>query len=104
MTFSAFTPLAGGRDLGTYNHPNEYPYDLDAGLDYTRPATGISPFPYPLTIGYIQGLVPTFNAQEFQLMQGKGAYGPWTGMAPHTPEQLSWVFPDLMGGLKKVNG
>lgn len=104
--FSAFTPLAGGNDFGTYNRPTEYPYDLDGSLDFMRPATGYALMPFPPTIGYISGLLPLMNAQETAMMFGKTPFGSWApgGAYPNTGAMLSQVFPDLTGGLRKVKG
>jgi hypothetical protein len=104
--FNAFSPMAGG-NLDTYFRKTEYPYDLDASLDYVRPATGISPFPYPLTIGYINGLIPLHNDLQYSMMHGKLPDGPWTGAFPannNAGNQLQFVFPDMTGGLRKVKG
>lgn len=98
--FSAYSPLNGG-SLQTYNYKSESPFDFDAGLDYTRQATGFSPFPFPVVLGYVEGLAPLNNNVEFQIMLGKVPFGPWSGQqsAP-----LEMVFPNLMGGLAKVSG
>jgi len=101
--FSAFSPLNGGQK-DTYNYPVEYPFDFDAGLDYTRPATGRAIYPFPVSIGYVQGLSPLMNSMEYSVMLGKLSTGPWVGAFPHTQQQLSTVFPDLSGGLQKVRG
>jgi hypothetical protein len=100
--FSAFSPLNGGAS-GTYKYPTESPFDLDAGLDYTRMPYGRSLFPYPLTIGYIEGRIPQFNHLEFSLMLGKLPTGPWQGAFP-VGSQLPFMFPDITGGLMKVKG
>lgn len=97
--FSAFSPLAGGT-MDTYLYPNEYPYDLDAGLDFTRPATGAAYFPFPVTIGHIDGLVPQFNRTEFGIMFGKTPFGP--AVSQYLDPVA--VFPNVMGSLAKVKG
>lgn len=103
MNFSAFTPLAGG-SLDTYKYPVEYPFDLDAGLDFTRPKTGVAIYPFPLSIGSVQGCLPLFDQLQYAMMKGELQNGPWAGAYPNTPQELSFVFPDLQGGLMKVAG
>lgn len=98
--FNAFSPLNGGA-LSTYRYQSESPFDLDAGLDYTRKATGFSPFPFPVVLGYVEGIVPLNNNVEFQIMLGKVPFGPWSG---DQSASLNMVFPNLMGGLAKVSG
>lgn len=98
--FSAFSPLNGG-SLQTYNYASESPFDLDAGLDFTRPATGFSPFPFPVLLGWVEGNIPQTNALELQLMLGKTPSGPWMGAQQGLPEM---VFPNVMGSLSKVTG
>jgi hypothetical protein len=100
QTFNAICPLNGGQ-LNTYYRDNEYPYDLNGALDYTRPALGVSVFPYPQSIGFIDGLIPQFNQLEFSLMKGKNPYGTWVG---DVPQDLSWIFPNMSGGMRKVGG
>ena len=95
--FSAFTPLAGGT-ANTYNYGVEYPYDLDASLDYVRLTNTFSPFPYPDTIGHIEGLMPMFDGLVQSMMIGKMPYGGLQGN--DTP--LSVVFPDMSGSMIKV--
>lgn len=98
--FNVMSPLNGG-GLDTYKYPVEYPFDFNAGLDYTRPATGISPMPYPLTTGYVDGFVPLFDNMEYLLMRGRNAYGPFVGQIQIPLQQ---IFPNQMGGLSKVKG
>lgn len=98
--FNVFSPLNGGK-LDTYQYPVEYPFDFDAGLDYTRPATGFSPFPFPLTLGHVDGFVPLFDTAEYQMMLGKNPYGPFIDMQS-APSDV--IFPNIMGGLAKVSG
>jgi alpha-glucuronidase len=102
MMFSAYTPLAGGR-ADTYQYPAEYPYDLDAGLDYTRPATGVSLFPFPQVIGYVQGLCPQYD----DLSRARSSVelnATVLNILNMSSEQQALVFPDLTGGLRKVTG
>lgn len=98
--FNAFSPLNGGQ-LNTYQYPTESPYDLDAGLDYTRPATGITPWPFPVIIGYVDGMIPLQNGLEYSLMLGKVPFGPGTG-TQSAPTNV--IFPNIMGSLLKVSG
>lgn len=100
--FNAMSPLNGGT-LDTYFYKTEYPYDLDASLDYTRPALGRAIYPYPLTTGWVSGFCPQFNSQEQALMLGKLPSGPNVNMMYG---QIDWAaaFPDLSGGLVKVGG
>jgi hypothetical protein len=102
MLFSAYTPLAGGQP-DTYTRPVEYPYDLDAGLEYTRPATGVSVFPFPPVIGYVEGLCPQYD----DLSRARSSVqlnATILNMMALSPEQRAQVFPDIMGGLRKVTG
>jgi hypothetical protein len=98
--FSAFSPLNGG-SLGTYNYASESPFDLDAGLDYTRQSRTISPWPFPVLLGYVEGVIPLHNNLEYNIMRGKTPFGPWTGQQS-APVQM--VFPNIMGSLAKVSG
>jgi hypothetical protein len=98
--FSAFSPLNGG-NLDTYGYKRESPIDLDAGLDFTRPATGISAFPFPVLLGWVDGNVPQMNALELSIMKGKTESGPWAGLPQGA---LTTVFPNTMGSLMKVSG
>lgn len=100
MTFSAFSPLNGG-SFATYDYPSESPFDLDAGLDYTRKATGFSSFPFPIVLGWVEGIAPLSNNLSYQLMLGRVPNGPWTGQQA-TPNAM--VFPNIMGSLAKVSG
>lgn len=99
--FSAFSPLNGGT-LDTYTYPNEYPYDLDAGLDYTRPATGFAMFPFPLTVGYMK-TCPLLDALEFGMSKGKLPTGPVINMLT-MPQIQPVAFPNIQGSMKKVKG
>lgn len=98
--FNAFSPLNGG-SLDTYNYASESPFDLDAGLDFTRQATGFSTFPFPVMTGWVDGLLPQTNALELMLMKGKTPSGPWAGQQQG---DLSVVFPNIMGSMMKVTG
>lgn len=100
MTFSAISPLNGG-NLNTYSYPTESPFDLDAGLDYTRQATGFSPFPFPVLLGWVDGFIPLQNNLEYSLMQGKTPFGPWQG---NQSVDINVAFPNIMGSLAKVTG
>lgn len=99
--FSAFSPLNGG-DLSTYYRDNEYPYDLNGSLDYTRPAT-MPPAIYPTipTIGWIQGLVPLYDSLTLSMMYGDSPTGVWVGQVP-SPSQMDLIFPAMSGGLVKM--
>jgi hypothetical protein len=99
MLFNAFSPLNGGA-LDTYQYPAEHPYDLDASLDYTRPATGVASWPQPVILGYVDGFIPQQNALEYSLMLGQGPIGPNVGL--HSP--YAQMFPNIMGSLSKVSG
>jgi hypothetical protein len=98
--FSAFSPLNGGA-LNTYQYATESPFDLDAGLDFTRGTKTASPFPFPVIIGYVEGIIPLHNQLELSIMHGKVPFGPWSGVQS-TPNEL--VFPNIMGSLMKVSG
>jgi len=103
--FSAFSPLNGGGPE-TYYQDNEYPYDLNGSLDYTRPQTGFSPFPYPLSIPHVEGLIPLFDTLQFSMMDGKLPYGPF--MTQGQGYNFDYIFPSINGAgdgrLKKVSG
>jgi hypothetical protein len=100
MPYNAFSPLNGG-NLTTYNYASESPFDLDAGLDYTRLATGFSPFPFPVVLGWVNGNAPQANDLEISVMKGKNPSGPWAG----TPQgDLLAAFPNIMGSMMKVSG
>lgn len=98
--FNAFSPLNGGA-IGTYGYPTESPYDLDAGLDYTRQSQAMSSFPFPVVLGYVDGFVPLANALEYSIMKGRNPFGPWSGVQSAPVEM---VFPNVMGSLAKVKG
>ncbi|MDE2429505.1 MAG: hypothetical protein KGM99_12295, partial [Burkholderiales bacterium] len=100
MTFNAISPLNGGQ-LNTYYYDAEYPYDLNGALDFVRPATGVSKFPYPQTIGHVEGLLPLFNGMEYSLMLGKTPFGTWVGQLP---QDIGAIFPDVSGSMRKVGG
>ncbi len=102
MSFSAFTPLAGGNS-NTYFYPAEYPYSLDAGLDFTRPATGISPFPYPLSVGHVEGNCGLFD-QMWGMMSSTAINGMVLNILNANAMAQANIFPDLQGGLRKVLG
>lgn len=98
--FNAFTPLAGG-SLGTYAYASESPFDLDAGLDFTRPQRTYALMPEPPMIGYIDGFLPLLDTVEYATMKGKTPSGPWMG----SPQgNLDRVFPAITGGLAKTTG
>jgi hypothetical protein len=103
MQFSAFSPLNGGTP-DTYYRDYEYPYDLNGSLDFVRPKGANAAFPFPVSIGYVQGLIPLADNLQFDLMRGQDGFGPWIGAYPNTAQQLAWVFPDMQGGLQKVKG
>lgn len=98
--FNAISPLNGG-NIGDYYKDWQYPLDLNGAQDYTRPQTGFSPFPYPLTVGYVSGLLPLMDAQTYFNMRGDQPFGPFIGAAP---ANLEAVFPNIQGGLQKVGG
>ena len=98
--FNAFSPLNGG-NLGTYAYATESPFDLDAGLDFTRQATGFSAFPFPVVLGYVDGFMPLCDTLEYSLMMGRKPFGPWQGDQSATN---AVVFPNIMGSLMKVSG
>lgn len=98
--FNVFTPLAGGTS-DTYGYPNEFPYDLDAGLDYTRFTGTYSPMPYPSSIGYIDGFVPLLDSLRDSLLQLRAPTGPFVG---ELSAPINVIFPNEMGGLAKVKG
>lgn len=100
---SVFSPLAGGNDFGAFDRAPESPLRA-RGEDFTRPQHAFSLMPFPVVLGYVSGFAAQQNALEFQMMRGKTPFGSWVGAHPETPEQLSFVFPDLMGGLQKVKG
>lgn len=98
--FNAYSPLNGG-NLDTYQYASESPFNLDAGLDFTRPKTGQDYYPFPVVLGWIDGFPPLQNELEYSIMLGRQPFGPWQGdqSAPN-----SVVFPNLMGSLAKVTG
>lgn len=98
--FSAFSPLAGGTP-DTYFYGVEYPYDLDASLDYMRPQTGVSVFPFPETIGHVLGLCPLYGDLARRLAV-PGYVSTELNILDNS--NLPFVFPDINGGLRKVSG
>lgn len=98
--FDVMSPLNGG-SFATYGYRSESPFDLDAGLDYTRQATGFAPMPFPVVIGWVDGFIPLQNDLERSIMRGKVPTGPWTGQQSALN---SVVFPNIMGSLAKVTG
>lgn len=98
--FNAFSPLNGGA-LGTYKYVSESPFDLDAGLDFTRMPTGHAVYPFPVMLGYVEGFIPLCNDLQLSMMKGRTPYGPWVGDKTVLPEM---VFPNIMGSLAKVQG
>jgi hypothetical protein len=99
--FNAFSPLNGG-NFNTYNYASESPFDLDAGLDFTRQATGAAIYPFPVLLGYIDGFVPLQNNLEYSIMRGRVPFGPWSGGDQSAPNAM--IFPNIMGSLSKVTG
>lgn len=97
---NAISPLAGG-NLWTYYKDKDYPIDLNGALDYMRPQEGVSPFPFPVLVGHVQGLIPLFDAMTFSMMTGREPFGPYIGQGPRNMES---VFPGSFGGLSKVGG
>lgn len=98
--FSAFSPLNGG-NLQTYQYATESPFDLDAGLDYTRLPSAFAPFPFPVVLGFAEGFAPLVDNLMLQTMRGREAFGPWSGQVA-APAAMQ--FPNLMGSLAKVGG
>ena len=98
--FSAYSPLAGG-NISDLLHASESPFDLDAGLKYTRPHGANGPWPHPDVIGHVSGILPLFDALVYASASHKVAFGPWTGTQV---TDLNSVFPDFRGGLPKVAG
>jgi len=98
--FSAFTPLAGGQP-DTYGYPVEYPYDLDASLDFMRPATGVSCFPFPPSIGHVEGLSPLYDELN-RSVSGQEVNGQIMNIL--NAQNQAEIFPDIQGGLRKVLG
>lgn len=98
--FSAFTTLAGGTP-DTYGYPTEYPYDLDASLDYMRGTNTFSYYPFPIVIQGIAGLCPMLDGLQHALAQTKSPNGPFIG-AISAP--IPVIFPNLQGGLAKIKG
>lgn len=101
--FSVMSPLNGGT-LDTWYRDNEYPYDLNGALDYVRPRQ-MPPAHYPQvpTIGYIQGCTPLMNDLSYSTMYGKTPFGVWVGEVPNELGMMA-IFPNIGGGLRKVNG
>lgn len=100
--FNVFTPLAGGSP-DTYLYPVEYPFDFDAGLDFTRPATGIAPMPFPVLLPYVSGFTPLLDGLQKSLMAGKTTNGAGVNMMAN-PAIAQLAFPSIYGGLAKVKG
>lgn len=98
--FNAISPLNGG-NVWDYYKDSDYPMDLNGSQDYMRPAKSVSPFPYPLALAYVQGLIPLMDRQTFFNMRGDTPFGPFIGAAP---ANLEAVFPSITGGLMKVGG
>ena len=101
--FSAFTPLAGGT-LDTYNYGVEYPYDLDASLDFVRPATGVSIFPFPVGIGHAMGVCPLYDELGRYMSSVNVVGSVLENIMDLSQRNQAIVFPDIMGGLQKVKG
>lgn len=100
--FSAFSPLNGG-DPGTYGYGVEYPYDLDASLDFMRPATGVSPMPYPEVIGHVEGMSPLYD-EMWGAISATSINAQVLNVLAASTRQQSLVFPEIQGGLRKVLG
>ena len=101
--FSAFTPLAGGQ-LDTYAYASESPMDLDASLDFTRQATGRSIFPFPVAIPSTMGVCPLYD-ELGRFMSSVNVNGTvLTNITGLSQDDKSVVFPNIMGGLRKVKG
>jgi hypothetical protein len=106
--FNAMSSLNGGT-LDTYYLDSEYPYDLNGSLDYTRPQSApnaIYGFPNLQSrkmMGSVSGLLPLFNTLEYSMMFGKTPWGTWLGDVP-TNQMMQNIFPNIGGGLRKVNG
>lgn len=101
--FSAFSPLNGGTP-DTYYYDSEYPYDLDASLDYVRPATGRSIFPFPVTTGSVMGICPAYDELGRYMSSVNVVGSVLENMLDLSQANRSVVFPDLTGGLRKVKG
>jgi hypothetical protein len=97
--FNAISPIAGG-SLETYFYPSEYPYDLDAGLDFTRPKTGLDYFPAPPRCGMVSGLLPLFNGRVGVAITPEGSI---TDLL-NNPDYVQFAFPDITGGVPKQRG
>jgi hypothetical protein len=100
--FSAFSPLNGGR-ADTYGYPVEYPYDLDGSLDFMRPATGVTLFPFPGVIGHVEGLCPQYDDMQ-RAVSSVQFNSSVLNILNMSTDQQAIVFPDIMGGLRKVTG
>lgn len=97
--FNAFTPFAGGQ-LSTYDYASESPFDLDAGLDFTRPQRTYASKPTPPTVGWIDGFLPLLDTVEYSMMRGKVPSGPYMGVTT----DFVPIFPSITGGLAKTTG
>lgn len=101
--FNAMSPLNGG-DMQTYYRDWEYPYDLNAGLDYVRlPGEAQAFFPFPETIGVINGLAPLLDSFEKSIMLGQT---PGSTPVDMLNNQLisNLAFPEISGAMVKITG
>ncbi len=81
-----------------------YPLDLDAGLRYVRPRSGIDFFPSPI-IGmannipfqFVSAMLPQMNVEIWMQAFGKKAFGPGVNS---TPLNLQWQI--TVPGLTKM--
>ena len=101
--FSAFSPLNGGTP-DTYFYPTEYPFDLDSGLDFTRPATGVAVFPFPVGIGHAMGVCPLYDELGRYMSSVNVVGSVLENITDLSQRNQAIVFPDIMGGLRKVKG
>lgn len=100
--FSAYTPMAGGQ-VSQREFSRKPVFDTVAELNFSRLPSYQATHPYPQVIGFVQGLLPLANEQEYAMMLGRTPFGPWMG-PDNTMPQLSAVFPNIQGGLPKVTG
>ena len=100
MLFDAIRNLNGG-NVEDYYKDWQYPLDLNGSLDFMRPQTGVSPMPYPQTIGYFSRLLPFMDRIVWTDMRGKTPFGPFIGTVPYS---LDAIFPSINGGLAKAGG
>src|SRR5574337_436315 len=77
--------------------------NMDAGQNYTRPQSGISPMPYPPTVGYIQGLLPLMSTWVWDNMQAKLPGTFYLGGSDIMVD-VGMSFGPGINGLKKIKG